>query len=570
MWRVTSHLDRGACVSALSFSLRLHRSVNGPKAAAPQQPSPLGASSRSSLDHDAGVRQWKDCMFSLLDHRQTLHKVAEVMTSALSTSLSSSGSVGENVCDAEAVHVANVARRGKSAAEIVSAVRKAAAADPDRLLRSPAFVSSSIHALLSSLRFAGAARIVGDLPFFFAGRALRNGIMNDELWSDVMLSVALLNVTDKLFDLWQEQLYRHYDVPFEGTVVEGISTSGAQSDEGENADLTVGDDFEVIGISDSDAATSFVVGEHQKPLIPFKAAHAMLSWAANAKDMERAMKVYHIAKVHGVQDLIQDGQLNAVALCQLAVKVVASARKTQFDGGIRKKMVAEIQAVAPAQVLLQDVSWGALNDLLVGLSFSSALTLVKLASERRGGDANVPFYVWAALLRIAAKSRNIAEAEQLFLFLRKRFTLSADDKGELLDVMMRMHASHPPPDFVSALSLFMDHVVSTPDGEPSLAITAEHYKLLIRAADSRNAAALMFLEGCARGLPHDAEAFSSLFSRNPGSSISALSRKLPRDYSSSALDSQIKIPADSDAHVRREEALRFRGKPNVDSTSEVR
>lgn len=510
-------------------------------------------------------------MFNLLDHRQINHRVADIMSLAAPLPAGTASTVGRvesaSLGHAEAMELLSVVREGKSAAEIVSAVRKAASEDPKRLLASPVFVSTSIHALLSSLRFDGGAKAVGDLPFFFAGRALKNGIMNDALWSDVMLSVALLNVSDKLFDLWQEQLYRHYDVPVEGTAVDG--NAGAVSNErhhDELHDLTVGDDFDVIA-----SPSSSIPNEHQKSLIPFKAAHAMMCWASNARDMERAMKVYHTAKVYGVQDLVrEDGQIDTVSLCRLAVKVVASARKTQFDGGIRKMMVNEIQAVVPAQVLLHDVSWGVLNDLLVGLSFPSALTLVKLASERRGGDDNVPIYIWVALLRIAAKGRNIAEAEQLFLFLRKRFVLSPKDKGELLDVMMRMHASHHRPDFVSALSLFMDHVVSTPEGEPSIPITAEHYKLLIRAADSRNAAALMFLEGCAHGVPHDAESFSSLFSRNPGSSVSALSRKLPRDYSSSSLDSHLKIPSNADAHVRRDEALSFRGKPSVDSTSEVR
>lgn len=511
------------------------------------------------------IPYWKDSLFSALENRQLFHKTAAVMSEQVLLPPSTSVTDTTKHLLDETAQLLHDVRRGKSAAEVVSTVKRVTSADARKLLRSPEYVSAAIHALLSALRFENGATAIGDLPLFFAGRALKNGIMNDELWSDVMLAVVTLNVSEKLFTLWQDQLYDHYGVTTADAVEEGAAgePSSVSHHDDEHSLSAGGDDFDIIG---ADGASTAPV-ESDRKLIPFKAMHAMLSWAANAKDMEKAMKLYHVAKVHGVQDLVREGALDASNLCRLAVKVIAAARNTQFDGGIRKMMVNEIHSIVPASTLLAGVSWGVLNDLLVGLSFSSALTMVKVASERRGGDEHVPFYIWAALLRAAAKKRCIAEAEQLFLFLRKRFSLTAQDKSELLDVMLRMHAPRKHPDFVSALSLFMEHVVNTPDDEPRIDATAEHYKLLIRAAESRNAAAMMFLEGCSKGMPHDSDTFSSLFARNPSSSLSSLSQKLPREYSSSDLDSHLKIPADSDAHARREEALQFRGKQLVDSTS---
>lgn len=530
----------------------------------------VSAAPNRSTTNNGGVttlEMWRESMFSTLDNRQYGYKMSQLLTAQIQFPSSSANHVGEVA--AAVSEITRAAKEGTSAAEVVSAIKTITSRSSSDLLASPRFVSSAMHGLLTCLRFDDGPRSVGDLPFFYAGRALKKGIMNDELWSDVMCAVALLGVSQKMFDLWQEQLFQFYGVPL-NTVMGCENSTGqplADTDadvEGDDALAAGGEDFDVVGSETQQTE------RHVKPLIPFKAMNAMLSWASHAKDMERAMKLYHVSKTHGVAGLVHNGALDPALLCRLAVKVIASARNNSFDGGIKERMVKEVRSLVPSETLLGNTDWGVLNDLIAGLSFSAALTLVKLASQHRGGDESVPFFIWVGLLRKAAMKRCVAEAEQLFLFIRKRYRTSSEEKGELVEVMMRMHASQRPPDFTSALSIFIDHVASSPEGEPTVAASPVHYKLLIQAADSRNAAAMIFLEGCAKGVPHENSTFSSLFSQNPSSSMSSLSRKLPRDYSSSSLDSQLRIPADSDAHVRREEALRYRGKAPVDSTSEVR
>jgi hypothetical protein len=90
----------------------------------------------------------------------------------------------------------------------------------------------------------------------------------------------------------------------------------------------------------------------------------------------------------------------------------------------------------------------------------------------------------------------------------------------------------------------------------------------MRAADSPNAATMVHHEMLSRGIPATAETFEVLFrtanpSRGP---IKALSKQLPHSYEASPLDEQLKIPADRDAHLRREEAMKARNRPVVDST----
>lgn len=95
------------------------------------------------------------------------------------------------------------------------------------------------------------------------------------------------------------------------------------------------------------------------------------------------------------------------------------------------------------------------------------------------------------------------------------------------------------------------------------------YSLLIRSADSRNASMMYFLEACADGMTLSVELFESLFgSHSHQTSLRSLQKRLPHDYTSSKLDSLIRIPTNIDAHLRREEAQREAGQPVVDSTGE--
>lgn len=78
-----------------------------------------------------------------------------------------------------------------------------------------------------------------------------------------------------------------------------------------------------------------------------------------------------------------------------------------------------------------------------------------------------------------------------------------------------------------------------------------------------------FLEGCADGVGYDHTTFELLLNSNPFKTMAYLTHKLPNDYPASSLDAQLRLPANVDAHLRREEALRARNKPLYDSTGDV-
>jgi hypothetical protein len=356
--------------------------------------------------------------------------------------------------------------------------------------------------------------------------------------------------------------------------------------------------------------------------LPYQAVHAVLAWCAQSRDMERALKYFNAANNRGVtlhdntspypslalplvEQLGHAGSLTAkstnpaVQQLQLAllVKLMASTKSVKLDGGLRALVVRDVQRqIDPA--VLYAAQWGVLNDLLSGLSVPSAMQLLRRCSlptsatqkttkeqcaipvesdtndvgtsERKGGQSReIPFFIWASLLRRCCREHHQDQAESLFLFLRQKFRLSATEKRELVEIMMRMYVTMQPSDFPCALDLFLQHVLRTPPNEPILQPDSVLYELLIRGADSRNASMMLFLEACGSGVPLTAELFEALTGSTQLKTVASLSRKLPHDYANSSLDAQLKIPADADAHLRREEALRARGKPLYDSTGDV-
>lgn len=325
--------------------------------------------------------------------------------------------------------------------------------------------------------------------------------------------------------------------------------------------------------------------ESGRPL-PFTAVHAAIAWSASARDVERSLRFFHEANQRGVSlcqetdarcrdTLAQPGSLTrcseaaAVQHAQLRMlaKLMETVKSVKRDGGLRALVVADLKKLIPPHVLQREAPWGVVSDVLGGLSIPSAMQLVKRCSRcRAGGEADVPFEVWAALLRRCARERRQDEANALFLFVRKRFRLTEVEKRELVEIMLRMDAAMG--DFASAMDLFVTHVLSNPENEPAVKADVTLYNLLIRAADSRNAAMMVFLEACAAGVGMDRETFDGLLAANPFHNVARLSRRLPFDFMSSALDSQLRIPNDADAHARREEALKSRGKPLFDSTGE--
>ncbi|CCW66591.1 unnamed protein product [Phytomonas sp. Hart1] len=336
-----------------------------------------------------------------------------------------------------------------------------------------------------------------------------------------------------------------------------------------------------------------------KAPLPYRCVYAVLAWCVRSHDIERCLRYFHEANARGLicdypiskhlkegddrgftssfssllrhpgslttkstNPLIQKLQLN------LLVKLMSTAKSIRMDGGLKAIVVDDVKRLIDSSVLFRS-SWGVLNDLVSGLSVRSAMQLVKICSSlHAAGDSAVPFNVWTSLLRRCAREYLLDEAASLFLFIRKQFALRKPEKRELVEIMMRMYATLPTPDFSSVIEIFFEHVLNTPKGEPAVAADCALYNLLIKAADSRNAAMMIFLEGCATGVGMDVETFENLLSSHSFSSVSSLSRKLPYDYVSTKLDTQLRIPANVDAHLRREEAQRARGKAVHDSTGD--
>ncbi|KAK7200788.1 hypothetical protein NESM_000137100 [Novymonas esmeraldas] len=354
--------------------------------------------------------------------------------------------------------------------------------------------------------------------------------------------------------------------------------------------------------------------------VPYKVAHAVLAWCAQSRELQRALDYFKAVNQRGVAmhagaaafhpELAKPGCLTVPSSdaetqqLQLAllVKLMASTKSVKFDGGLRALVVRDVQRqISPA--VLYAAPWGVINDLIAGLSVPSAMQLLRRCSstsasatpaqpqpaededEGAGGGGKaaaatdtplnvpesrtIPFYLWAALLRRCGREHLQDEAESLFLFLRKKFSITALEKRELVEIMMRMYATMHPADFPSTMDVFLQHVLRVPDGEPPVTADAVLYELLIKSADSRNAAMMVFLEACAAGAALTEEVFEALMGSTQYKTVASLSRKLPHDYAASSLDAQLKIPANADAHLRREEALRARGKPLYDSTGDA-
>lgn len=493
------------------------------------------------------------------------------------------------------------------------AAHSSRASNAEVLLRS----GSDENATRSSVAHAAAVpraldrRLVGELAGYYAGHALSSltDAVTEELWSALYVLCAVAQVAPPLMDLWWDKLLQFYTAS-----------------------------------------------------LPYACVHAALAWAAANRDVERALRFFHKANQRGVHvrsrshlTTVGREESSTSAVCipsghltrgvrewkgteihssstmaqrqslQLALlaKLMSTAKSIKMDGGLRERVVTDVQRLIDVAVLRR-APWGVINDLMSGLSMPSAMQLLQLRgrsscngtgdaegelsrvvgderaahgtaqSESRdrpvdgsstphavmtgtgGGDVGgreeeepVPFMIWASLLRRCARDHHIDEAEALFKFIARVFPCHGQEKRELVEIMMRMYAALPVPDYTSAANLFLDHVVRTPAGAPVVKADVTLYNILIRAADSRNAAMMTFMEGCAEGVGFNRETFDALLSSSPYGAVTHLSRKLPHDYPSSILDAQLRIPANVDAHKCREDALRARGKPLYDSTGDA-
>ncbi|KPI83880.1 hypothetical protein ABL78_7078 [Leptomonas seymouri] len=445
--------------------------------------------------------------------------------------------------------------------------------------------------------------LVGDLACHYMGHALAQQApptqshvaVRRETWEAFFCTFANAQPAPMLMDLWWTRFLKWVDNQH------AEEHSSSTQDKSEN--LT------------SESAVS----SPSAPL-PYQAVHAVLAWCAQSRDMERALKFFNVADKRGItlhasttpcpalpltlaDSFGQAGSLTALSTnpfvqqLQLAllVKLMASTKSVRLDGGLRALVVRDLQRqIVPA--VLYTAPWGVLNDLLSGLSVPSAMQLLRRCSlgssestreetreshsgpmqpqentsefeARKGRD--IPFYIWASLLRRCCREHLQDQAESLFSFLRHKFRLATAEKRELVEIMMRMYVTMQPSDFPSALDLFLQHVLRTPPEDPVVQPDGVLYELLVKGADSRNASMMLFLEACANGVPLTAELFEALMGSTQFTTVASLSRKLPHDYANSSLDAQLKIPAEADAHLRREEALRARGKLLYDSTGDA-
>ena len=398
---------------------------------------------------------------------------------------------------------------------------------------------------------------VSDQALGVAGRAFKNGMMTDRVWSDVFLVLALNQCTPQLVDKWLDLYIDTY-----------------------KNDL-----------------------DQRRRKIPFQMILNGASHCVFERDLERALRWYNLSKKYEVDyssclspllrssgDNGSDGDDRDLVLrdvCDLALcgRVIRAVSHAKFDGGLRDQFVDQIRKRFSVETL-RKADWSVIADLISGLSSKSAMALVEAVSRKHerlnmGGqetsegaddrDEQAPFEVWAALLRLSVGSRQIVEAETLFNFIRAQFELSPNERDSLIELMMKLYAYAAPPDFNTLCCFFFEHVVSTPEGEQPIASSQRHFNFLMQAADSPNATTMIFHEMISRGVPVSSETYQALLrTTNPTSGpIRGLTEKLPQSYEASALDEQLKIPADRDAHLRREEALISRNRAVVDSTGGV-
>ncbi|KAG5468229.1 hypothetical protein LSCM1_02206 [Leishmania martiniquensis] len=448
--------------------------------------------------------------------------------------------------------------------------------------RSPEMVAGEVRQLRRS--------VAGDLAGHYMGHALAqfsvsntsiaNGApahtaVRPETWEIFFATLAHSQPAPKLLDLWWGRFLDWLDE--QGSPVSGKALIDARGD----------------GKPAGKGAP-----------VPYQAVHAVLASCAHSREMERALNYFKIVNQRGVtvhattsphvsspsqlaSDFGEPGCLTSpskhtlVQQLQLAllVKLMASTKSIKMDGGLRSLVVRDVQRQVSPEVLY-NAPWGVINDLMAGLSVPSAMQLLRRCSSssapvagdgqaKSRGRRDIPFFVWASLLRRCCREHLQDDAESLFVFLRKKFSMTSLEKRELIEIMMRMYTTMQPPDFPSAVDVFLQHVIRTPEGEPKVKPDAVLYELLVKSADSRNAAMMVFLEACAAGVALTEELFEALMGSTQHKTVASLSRKLPCDYAASSLDAQLKIPANVDAHLRREEALRARGKPLYDSTGDA-
>jgi hypothetical protein len=407
---------------------------------------------------------------------------------------------------------------------------------------------------------------VVDRALHVAGRAYKSGLMSDRMWCDTFLVLAVNQSAPELVDKWLD-LY----------------------------------------LKDHKAAL-----EVRTKKVPFQMILNGLTLCADERDVERALRWYGLSRRYAVDyslswtriirspsaSLSSESQPSEQQVrqqvCELALcaRVIRTASFGAFDGGVLQQFVQHVRENVSLDALCR-ADWPVLRDLMSGLSSSSAMSLVELISKRlaeegeqeegneRGNSdssspssssssssSSAPLNLWMSLLSNSARSKHVAEAEALFAAIRGQFELSLDERSRAVGIMMNMYASLSPPDFNTLCCFFFEQVVNTPSGEARIVPSEQHYRFLLRAADSPNAAAMIYDEMLAMGIPPTVETFEALLrTANPTAGpIKALSKMLPGDYEASPLDAQLKVPADRDAHLRREEALLSRNRPVIDST----
>jgi hypothetical protein len=290
---------------------------------------------------------------------------------------------------------------------------------------------------------------------------------------------------------------------------------------------------------------------------------AALCWPAQRGDIPRLLTL-HAAYVTSLQSSARSAQRAKAFPLPIYARLIRAAEGTKHDGGLRAAVVEGMRrGLTPRD--FENCTWRDIAQILSGLDISSGIGLVRFFSQ--GREDKVPYPVWLHILRRLCREHHHAESEAMFTFLRARFEQSSNQRDVAVNLLLRMHCTtRPRPNFGAAVHLFATQVVETPKSlrvpgtlEAEVKPTALHYRWLIRAADSAEAANALWTEALADGIAVDEPLYRALFDQSSRRALSALSRNVP-DLLPSEFDELLSIPGNVDAHAARERAMAQLGK----------
>jgi hypothetical protein len=291
---------------------------------------------------------------------------------------------------------------------------------------------------------------------------------------------------------------------------------------------------------------------------------AALANPARDKDFELLLRIY-------ADFASPTGPSSSRPQVPLAVhnKVLRAVTGMRHDGGIRAAVVRTLRDTLTASTLAA-APWPEVADLLDGLDLSSAIGVLRYISQ--GQQERVPFAVWMRVFRRLCQLHKVSEAESMYAFFRTKFVLAPRQRNAVVTALLRMHCTASPPNFAAAAHLFTCDIAQAPVSavdratrEAAVKPNAVHYRLLIAAADSADAAHALWIEALADGIVPNASFYRALAEATSQFATRSLQSRLP-DFLPSAFDAGLSMPGDADAHRARAEALTAMGKRVVDGS----